>query len=64
MTRFEWPGRPWVTGATRGIGQVGIAIGLGEAGATVYITGRSTAPDQAAAPASIPGTLEVNPGKQ
>jgi NAD(P)-dependent dehydrogenase (short-subunit alcohol dehydrogenase family) len=28
-----------VTGATRGIGR-GIAIGLGEAGATVYITGR------------------------
>ena len=46
-----------VTGATRGIGK-GIAIGLGEAGATVYVTGRSTAPAQAAAPASIPGTLE------
>ncbi len=29
-----------VTGATRGIGK-GIAIGLGEAGAIVYITGRS-----------------------
>lgn len=29
-----------VTGATRGIGR-GIAIGLGEAGATVYITGRT-----------------------
>ncbi|TVQ41845.1 MAG: SDR family NAD(P)-dependent oxidoreductase [Gloeocapsa sp. DLM2.Bin57] len=29
-----------VTGATRGIGK-GIAIGLGEAGATIYITGRS-----------------------
>lgn len=29
-----------VTGATRGIGK-GIALGLGEAGATVYITGRS-----------------------
>jgi NAD(P)-dependent dehydrogenase (short-subunit alcohol dehydrogenase family) len=29
-----------VTGATRGIGK-GIAVGLGEAGATVYITGRS-----------------------
>ncbi|WP_152590693.1 SDR family NAD(P)-dependent oxidoreductase [Nostoc sphaeroides] len=29
-----------VTGATRGIGR-GIAIGLGEAGATVYVTGRS-----------------------
>lgn len=33
-----------VTGATRGIGR-GIAIGLGEAGATVYITGRSLTPD-------------------
>lgn len=31
-----------VTGATRGLGR-GIAIGLGEAGATVYITGRSLA---------------------
>lgn len=30
-----------VTGSSRGIGR-GIAIGLGEAGATVYITGRST----------------------
>lgn len=32
-----------VTGATRGIGK-GIAVGLGEAGATVYITGRSLEP--------------------
>ncbi|MEE2769125.1 MAG: SDR family NAD(P)-dependent oxidoreductase [Actinomycetota bacterium] len=30
-----------VTGASRGIGK-GIAIGLGEAGATVYVTGRTT----------------------
>lgn len=30
-----------VTGSSRGIGR-GIAVGLGEAGATVYITGRST----------------------
>ena len=29
-----------VTGATRGIGR-GIAVQLGEAGATVYITGRT-----------------------
>ena len=29
-----------VTGSSRGIGR-GIAIGLGEKGATVYITGRS-----------------------
>ncbi len=34
-----------VTGATRGIGK-GIAIGLGEAGATVYITGRSLEPSK------------------
>jgi len=34
-----------VTGATRGIGK-GIAIGLGEAGATVYITGRSLENEQ------------------
>lgn len=32
-----------VTGATRGIGK-GIAVGLGEAGATVYITGRTLFP--------------------
>jgi hypothetical protein len=30
-----------VTGASRGLGK-GIALGLGEAGATVYVTGRST----------------------
>jgi NAD(P)-dependent dehydrogenase (short-subunit alcohol dehydrogenase family) len=29
-----------VTGASRGVGR-GIALGLGEAGATVYVTGRS-----------------------
>ncbi len=34
-----------VTGATRGIGK-GIAIGLGEAGATVYITGRTLSSDE------------------
>jgi NAD(P)-dependent dehydrogenase (short-subunit alcohol dehydrogenase family) len=33
-----------VTGATRGIGK-GIAVGLGEAGATVYITGRTLKPN-------------------
>jgi NAD(P)-dependent dehydrogenase (short-subunit alcohol dehydrogenase family) len=30
-----------VTGASRGVGQ-GVALGLGEAGATVYVTGRTT----------------------
>jgi dehydrogenase/reductase SDR family protein 1 len=39
-----------VTGASRGVGK-GIALGLGEAGATVYVTGRSTSPG------AIPGTI-------
>jgi len=42
-----------VTGASRGLGR-GIALGLGEAGATVYVTGRSTE----ANPGSLPGTIE------
>ena len=36
-----------ITGATRGVGK-GIAVGLGEAKATVYITGRSLEPDPVA----------------
>ena len=44
-----------VTGATRGIGK-GIAIGLGEAGATVYITGRSL--DRSNISDSISGSLK------
>ena len=44
-----------VTGATRGIGK-GIAIGLGEAGATVYITGRSL--DRPNASDGISGSLK------
>jgi NAD(P)-dependent dehydrogenase (short-subunit alcohol dehydrogenase family) len=47
-----------VTGATRGIGK-GIALGLGEAGATVYITGRSHASAPEADPMQSPGTLEA-----
>lgn len=43
-----------VTGASRGVGK-GIALGLGEAGATVYITGRTLEPGQAAV--DLPGTL-------
>ena len=35
-----------VTGATRGVGK-GIALGLGESGATVYVTGRSLKPSNA-----------------
>jgi dehydrogenase/reductase SDR family protein 1 len=42
-----------VTGASRGIGK-GIALGLGEAGATVYVTGRSTRQDAG----SLPGTID------
>src|SRR4051794_35279495 len=37
-----------VTGATRGVGK-GIALVLGECGATVYVTGRSTVDEAAAA---------------
>ncbi len=44
-----------VTGATRGIGK-GIAVGLGEAGATVYITGRSF--DKSQAEPGISGSLQ------
>jgi len=42
-----------VTGSSRGIGK-GIALALGEAGATVYVTGRSTR----AHPGALPGTIE------
>ncbi|MUL80498.1 MULTISPECIES: SDR family NAD(P)-dependent oxidoreductase [unclassified Mycolicibacterium] len=43
-----------VTGATRGIGK-GIALALGEAGATVYVTGRSTRCHEH----DLPGTIEA-----
>jgi NAD(P)-dependent dehydrogenase (short-subunit alcohol dehydrogenase family) len=43
-----------VTGASRGVGK-GIAVGLGEAGATVYLTARSTGDERTVA---LPGTLE------
>jgi NAD(P)-dependent dehydrogenase (short-subunit alcohol dehydrogenase family) len=44
-----------VTGASRGVGK-GVAIALGEAGATVFVTGRST---RAGGPTgSLPGTVE------
>jgi dehydrogenase/reductase SDR family protein 1 len=42
-----------VTGASRGLGK-GIALGLGEAGATVYCTGRSAQGSKA----SLPGTTD------
>ena len=44
-----------VTGASRGLGK-GIALGLGEAGATVYVTGRSVDEGSATLPGSIRGT--------
>ncbi len=43
-----------VTGASRGIGK-GIALGLGEAGATVYLTGRTVEEGRAAV--DLPGTI-------
>jgi len=43
-----------VTGASRGVGK-GIALGLGEAGATVYVTGRTEQPGRAAV--DLPGTI-------
>ena len=43
-----------VTGASRGVGK-GIALGLGEAGATVYVTGRTV--EEGKAVVSLPGTI-------
>jgi NAD(P)-dependent dehydrogenase (short-subunit alcohol dehydrogenase family) len=47
-----------VAGATRGAGR-GIAIALGEAGATVYCTGRSSRRSATARPAAKPGVSET-----
>ncbi|WEO99072.1 SDR family NAD(P)-dependent oxidoreductase [Streptomyces sp. FXJ1.172] len=44
-----------VTGASRGVGR-GIALALGEAGATVYVTGRSTRTGERTE--NMPGTVE------
>ena len=44
-----------VTGASRGIGK-GVAEGLGEAGATVYVTGRSESDANPPAPLSVQAT--------
>src|SRR5262245_2448639 len=43
-----------VTGASRGIGR-GIALSLGDAGATVYVTGRS---DERGTTENLPGTID------
>jgi NAD(P)-dependent dehydrogenase (short-subunit alcohol dehydrogenase family) len=43
-----------VIGASRGVGR-GIALGLGEAGATVYVTGRSVGEGQGRE--GLPGTI-------
>lgn len=43
-----------VTGASRGVGK-GVALGLGEAGATVYVTGRTTR--EGANIEELPGTI-------
>src|SRR5436853_5481526 len=47
--------RAIVTGASRGAGR-GIALALGEAGATVYVTGRSVRGE--ATTENLPGTIE------
>ncbi|TCC58731.1 SDR family NAD(P)-dependent oxidoreductase [Kribbella pittospori] len=44
-----------VTGASRGVGK-GIALGLGEQGATVYVTGRTES--GGATPTPLPGTVQ------
>lgn len=46
-----------VTGASRGLGK-GIALGLGESGATVYVTGRSTREGEATFPGTIGATAD------
>lgn len=45
-----------VTGASRGVGK-GVALGLGEAGATVYLTGRTVA--EGASPGRLGGTVQA-----
>jgi enoyl-[acyl-carrier-protein] reductase (NADH) len=46
-----------VTGATRGVGK-GVALGLGEAGATVYVTGRTVQAKTARLTGTIGETAE------
>ena len=47
-----------VTGATRGVGK-GIAVGLAEAGATIYITGRTLKPDASKKSGSLEETQQA-----
>lgn len=47
-----------VTGATRGAGR-GIALELGQAGATVYVTGRTTRQEAGSRPGSVEETAEA-----
>ena len=47
-----------VTGASRGVGR-GIALGLGEAGATVYVTGRTLSDGDSEYPGSLESTAEA-----
>src|SRR5438105_4131733 len=55
MSTFPLAGKvALVTGASRGIGK-GIALGLGEAGATVYVTGRTV--EEGTSAAKLPGTI-------
>lgn len=44
----------WVTGASRGVGR-GVALALGAAGWTVWVTARSTAEGRTS---HLPGTVE------
>lgn len=47
-----------VSGANRGVGR-GIALGLAEAGATVYVTGRSSSGDEPPAPLTVEDTARA-----
>ena len=49
-----------VTGASRGVGK-GIALALGDVGATVYVTGRSVAGGEPTT--SLPGTIDETAGE-
>lgn len=46
-----------VTGGTRGVGK-GVALALGEAGATVYVTGRTLSPGHSNWPGSLSETVD------